>query len=248
MNVKAIDLANAAGKSRSYISQETKKKNIIRNKKGTYDTENKINKSWMIAKGIKISDLKKNIKKPIEKPIIKPKEKKVIAKTEKKPLQKLKPKKEQTKKKKITPQVKVIDIESKKKKITNENADNLTPMEFEELTGIPGKLKNYTLEQLVYAHGNIPGIKTYAETLDKIMSALKKSVEIQKIKRELIERDFFKSHVASYLEVLSEQFFDYAGTDKKMRKDFSKLIKHAKRSVDNELNKLQKIQEKISGI
>lgn len=244
MEVKAIDLANAARKSRSYISQETKKENIIRNKKGIYDTENKINKSWMISKGIKISDLKKNMKKPIEKP----KEKPVISKAKKKPATKPIPKKSQTEKKKKPPQIKIIDIASKTKKIIDYNADDLTPMEFEELTGIPGKLKNYTLEQLVYAHGNIPGIKTYAETLDKIMSALKKSVEIQKIKCELIERNFFKSHVASYLEILSEQLFDYAGTDKKMRKDFSKLVKHTQRSIDNELNKLQKIQEKISGI
>lgn len=58
MKVKAVDLANAAGKSRAYISAETKREHLFRNDNGIYDLENDLNKSWIISKGIKKSDFK----------------------------------------------------------------------------------------------------------------------------------------------------------------------------------------------
>ena len=245
MLTKAVHLANAAGKSRAYISQETNRGHLIRDVDGNYDTENPVNKNWIVAKGIKSSDIGSGRK------IVKPK---AVKPTKK--VTKLKPKpkqgqKKQTKKKAVTkktePESKKPDIDKKNKELQQKNSDHLSPVEFEELMGIPARLKDLTLEEIVLGYSNIPGIKSYAETLDKIMSGLKKSVEIQRIKRELIERDFFKSHVISYLNVLSEQLFDLAGTDKKMLKDFSKMIKHAQRSIDNELKKLHKLQEAASG-
>lgn len=136
---------------------------------------------------------------------------------------------------------------SKQKEIKKKNTNNLTAIEFEEMINLPGELKDMTLEQLVLQFGNLPGIKSWAETLDKIMSGMKKSVEIQKIKHDLIERDFFRSHVKSYLDVLSEQLFNGCGSDKKRLKDMEKMIQHAQRNIDRELSKMQKVQELAIG-
>lgn len=137
--------------------------------------------------------------------------------------------------------------QEKIKTYEKKDADNLSPVEFEELIDLPAKFMDLTIERLVLEYSHTPGMKSYADLLDKMMSALKKSVEIKKIKHDLIEREFVKAHVFTYLNVLSEQLFDMAGTDKKMLKDFTKMIRETQRHIDDELNKLQKIQEAAAG-
>ncbi len=286
MLTKAVDLANAAGKSRAYISQETKRGHLVRDIDGKYDTENPLNRNWIVAKGIKSSDLGSGIKiiknqvlpaavkKPKTKVKPKPSKNKTPIKkdTPKKSVpkpEKTEQKKSNKKPKKQTPKVKNKSKKSesnkkpdKKKPVkpdTNEiiapasddlpdtNIDSYTEQKKEELLAIPEKLRTMTLEQIVFSHMNIAGLKTYAETIDKIMSGFKKSVEIQRMKHELINRDFFRSHIIVYLDVMNDQLFDMAGTDKKMLKDFSKVIKHAKISIKNELDKIIKIQQAASG-
>ncbi len=125
-------------------------------------------------------------------------------------------------------------------------AGSLTPMEFEDVTGLPAKFMDLTLEQAVFRHGNIQGIKAWAEQLDKMMSALKKSVDVKKTRSELIEFDFVRAHVMSYLNVLSEQLFDYAGEDGKMLKAITKIIKDTQKIIDKEFRKLQRYQEIVA--
>ncbi len=125
-------------------------------------------------------------------------------------------------------------------------AGSLTPMEFEDVTGLPSKFMDLTLEQMVLQHGNIQGIKAWAEQLDKMMSALKKSVDVKKTRSELIEFDFVRAHVITYLNVLSEQLFDYAGEDSKMLKAITKIIKDTQKIIDKEFRKLQRYQEIVA--
>lgn len=286
MLTKAVDLANASGKSRAYISQETKRGHLVRDIDGKYDTENQLNRDWIISKGIKSSDLGSGVKivknqvkstavkKPKPKvkskpgqgksPIKKDITKKTVPKAEKTEQKKSakKPKKESVKVKNNSKKSVSKKKSDKKKPVkpdTNEiiapasedlpgtNIDSYTEQKKEELLAIPEKLRTMTLEQIVFSHMNIAGLKTYAETIDKIMSGFKKSVEIQRMKHELINRDFFRSHIIVYLDVMNDQLFDMAGTDKKMLKDFSKVIKHAKISIKNELDKMVKIQQAASG-
>ena len=136
---------------------------------------------------------------------------------------------------------------AKIEKAQKKGAGFLTPMEFEELIGLPSKFMNLTLEQMVLQHGNIPGMKSWAEQLDKMMSSLKKSVDIRKTRSELIEFDFVKAHVMTYLNVLSEQLFDFAGEDGKMLKAITKIIKDSQKVICKEFHKLQRIQEKVAG-
>lgn len=143
------------------------------------------------------------------------------------------------------------EIPDKQKKIIeeyeNKDTDNLTPREFEDLIQLPAKFMNLTLEQLVIEYSHPQGMQQYANILDKIMSAAKKSVEIKAKKDVLIDREFVLAHVFSYLNILSELLFDFAGTDKKMLKDFTKMIKETQRQIDDQLKKLQKIQETAAG-
>lgn len=218
MEVTGSELARVSKKSRQYISKLFKEDQLVRNKNKKFSLEDPINIGWIKSIGLSLSDFGFSG---------------VLPAAEKKPQKK-------SKKKIITADNN--KLKSKQKEIKNKNTSNLTPIEFEEMINLPGELKDLTLEKLVLQFGNLPGIKSWAETLDKIMSGMKKSVEIQKIKHDLIERSFFQSHVEAYLNVLSEQLFDYAGTDKKMLKDFSKMIQHTQRNIDRELSKLQKIQ------
>ena len=125
-------------------------------------------------------------------------------------------------------------------------AGALTPMQFEDVTGLPPKFMGLTLEEMVLQHGNIQGIKAWAEQLDKMMSALKKSVDVKKTRSELIEFDFVRAHVITYLNVLSEQLFDYAGEDSKMLKAITKIIKDTQKIIDKEFRKLQRYQEIVA--
>lgn len=104
------------------------------------------------------------------------------------------------------------------------------------------------MEQLVLEHGTIMGIKAYADILDKMLGAAKKSVEVARARGEVIEREFFKAHVKNYLDVLSQQLFDLAGDDEKLSRDFNKIIQHTKRHIDGELGKNQRIKEVRVGV
>ena len=68
-------------------------------------------------------------------------------------------------------------------------------------------------------------------------------IEVQLRRGDLIEKKFVMGIIESYLSGLSDQLFDYADTDKKMRKDFSKLIKHAQRLTDHQLQQIHMEEE-----
>lgn len=55
MRVKAISLAEAAAKSRAYISAETKRLRLHRGDDGLYDLGEEANRNWLNSKGIKLS-------------------------------------------------------------------------------------------------------------------------------------------------------------------------------------------------
>jgi hypothetical protein len=159
-------------------------------------------------------------------------------KQKKSKVEKPKPEKNKPKPKIEKPVKKKSNIKTQKNKISN--------MEFEDILGLPPEFKNLTMEEMVLQYLNYPGMKSYAELLDKIMAATKKSVEIKKVRSELIELEWVKSHIFPYLSLLSEQLFDYAGEDKKMLKAFSKIIKDTQRTIDKEIKKIQQIQDRVT--
>jgi hypothetical protein len=227
MKVRASAIADISGKSRAYITQETKRCNLAKGDDGLYDLSDPTNAEWIISRDLKLESF----------------EKRVVAKAAEHEQAPGKRARGRPKGSKNNPKAPKTDKGSDIEKIKKKKPTELSPVEFEELIGLPEQFKGMTMEEMVLRFGNYPGMKMYAELLDKLMSGLKKSVEIQRIRHELIERDFFKAHVKAYLSVLSDQLFDYAGNDKKMLKDFEKMIHHTQQNIDRELGKLQKIQE-----
>lgn len=220
MKITGSELSRRVGVSRQAVSKATKQNILIRDADKKYDLSDPTNKAWIRNHKTKVAGNSRGPSKP------KTNSTKGQAKSRKKPAEKANNK-----------------PPSKKSSYNNVKASELSPVELDELLGQPQQFHDMTLKEMVLQFGNFPGMKSYAELLDKTMSSLKKSVEIQKIKHELIERTFFVSHVKVYINLLSEQLFDYAGTDKKMLRDFEKMINHAQQNIDRELGKLQKMQE-----
>ena len=127
---------------------------------------------------------------------------------------------------------------------SKKNLDEPLPEnDFEYVMGLPNKLMNARLCDLMENYGSWPGIKNWAETLDKTMSAQKKTVDVQRARGELIERDFVRSHVYDILNVLSNQLFDYADGDAKMRREVEKIIQHTKRNLIDQLKRQARIHQ-----
>lgn len=66
-----------------------------------------------------------------------------------------------------------------------ETCRNYEEKTINDLLDIPERLQNMTLAEIVFNYSSIAGLKTYAETLDKIMSAKRKAVEIKQMERDL---------------------------------------------------------------
>ncbi|MHA2040045.1 MAG: hypothetical protein ACW98X_26850 [Promethearchaeota archaeon] len=278
MEVKGIVLARAVGCERTFISKEVNRGNLIKNEKGLVDLDNQINKSWCALRGISCKD-GKLIKVKSEKIKRGPKTNKTSLK--KKPIKKVEPKKKSTKSKTLkkeekkknkveespviekiidpyenNPQIEEIEIEETEKIFTEDD-------DFATLAGLPAKMLNMTIKQLMIKHGGKMQLKGYADILDKLFSAQKKETQIQAQRLELIARDFVSNHLFSYVEILSNQILNYPSTivdiiiaqvvsDKKsaqqkipemMRKDLSRLIAETKKSLNIKLKELKNNKE-----
>ena len=233
MELTAVQISRLTGTSKANISKLTKNESLIRNENKKYDLSNPINSDYLFRHGITEKDLEK---------VVLSKSKKNIDKTtNNNNVSNKKVKNTQNNKERLT---KVVKKEVIKKDIKTDNKDEIITDEgIERLLGQPQECLKMTLEQIVLEHGGIQNLKLYAETLDRQLSAAKKAVEIQKIKSEMVSRDFVKSHVLNYLNILSAQLFDYADEDEKMCKDFAKIIQHAQKQLDREFEKLEIIKE-----
>lgn len=229
MIITGSQLARLTGTTRQNIYKLAKTNKLSKLESGKFDTLDKVNSEYLFNHGIDSKELEeKNTNKSslgLENIIKKDVDITLNLKKSRKKVKK--PKK--------------ILVESEEENIENE--DNLTPEGIEKLLDLPNKCLKMTMEQIVLEFQNIRNLKLYAETLDKQLSAAKKAVEIKKSKSEMIERDFIKSHVLNYLNILSNQLFDYAGENEKMCKDFSKIIQHAQKQLDREFEKLEIIKE-----
>lgn len=228
MKVRGADLAKYLGKTNSLISTNVKRGNLVRDEKKLFDLDDPKNKDWCIRKGIDISKLKDASTFEV--------------KTEKKTIAKKKPVQSQKKE-----PVKIPEFE-----------ENISDSEFEDLSGLPAKMRNLTIDQLVVRYGGPMQLKGYVEILAKILTAQKADVSIQEKRKELIPKSLV-DYLKEYINTLHNQLYDYADgcasdiiaisvSDKKLakqkipemlRKDFSKLQKETTRRIDGELRNLK---------
>jgi len=228
--IKAVSIARLAGVKKQYVSTEKEKGNLIIDKNRMFDIDNPINADWLRRRGVDMDQLKKTAE----------------AETEKKKLSDAKKKSSSTGRKK------------KEVAKINKASGRMSEADFESLTGLPYKLHNLTIEQLAMQYGAQMHLKSYIDILNVLMSAMKKDVEIQVRRAELIDRDLVNAHIFQFLDVLLNQFFDWpesiidgviaeARADEKMarlklpekfRKDFSKIVKQTKKVIIDDLKKL----------
>ena len=234
-------LAKLCELNRSTITRMEKKGTLVKNVKGHYSTRNKKNAEYLRLHSVDPISLNRITVKqaPAKK---------------KKPTSKQKPKAAQKKKSskstgKTESEIKE-KIKSKSREIGQEEeiiiSSEMDPADIARLLGLPSECLKMTLEELVFEHGEVKDMKLYADTLDKVLSAVSRSVKVQKDKNELIERNFVVSHVKTYLDGISNDLFDFAGDDKKMIKKFRTIIMNQKDAIMRELNKLRVIKEKIN--
>lgn len=234
MIIKAIELAKLVGCSRQAIGDLKKKQKIFFNENNRFDTLDERNKEYLSLKGIDPATGKK-----------------IDVQAEVKNL------KQRVKKEKPAP--KKNTKKAKAKEINIPTAINQSVgSDFTVLTRLPEAMLNMTLKELAIRHGTTHQLKSYVDTLDKLLSAAKKDVDIQESRKNLLPRSLIQ-FMFQYLEVFNNQVFDYAKSAademisisradvKAARKkipemilrDLSKLVKETKKNIKRELKKFE---------
>lgn len=235
MKIKGSKLAAAAGVRQSFLNKEIVNGNLIRDDKKLYDLEILINRDWLVRHGGDPDNLDRS--EPIP---VKPK---------------IKPAKIQT-----TQQIET------KKNVTRQEIPDLSGgaegVDFDVISGVPEKMLNMTIKELVLQYQGFTGLKGYADILNTLMSARSKEVKIQEIRKDLISKDFM-IHLKSFLDDLSEKLFDYAETclieiiplaktnediarkkiPELLTKNFGKIIEQCKRKIQREIKNHMKDKE-----
>jgi len=261
--INQSQFAKIAGVKRQAVYMAVKRNNIVINSAKLIDTENKQNVTWLRSHGKSEKDViqylaelqqkekKINLKKIKSNPIPKIREK-----SKKKQVQ-VKPEKIQIIQEYIEPKLQDND--------ENQNEDKgQDEIDFENVIGLPARMMDLNIKQLVMRYGGPMMLDNWSKILQRLMSANEKDQKIQERRLELIEKDFVIARLFSYLETLSSRLFDYtenipigiialvnSGADnlefrikKKMRKDFSNLIRDTKENINRELENLKQKYEK----
>ena len=251
--------AKIANVKRQAVYNAVRRGNIIINAAKLIDTENTKNLVWLRSHGKSEKDVIQYLNEFQQKQK-KQKQKKIKSN----PLPEIR-KKIKKKQIEVEPEkIKTIQsyIETNPENVPEKK--DLDEIDFENVTGLPARMMGLNLKQLVIRYGGPMMLESWSKILQRIMSANERDQKIQERRLELIEKDFVISRVFSFLETLSSRLFDYtenipvsiialvkSGAEniefeikKKMRKDFSTLIRDTKENINRELENLKKKYEK----
>ena len=233
MLVNGTEFAELARCSRQNVYKLVREKKLRRENTGKYDTEDRLNKNYLIGRGVTARDIQYFFKD------------KYNMRMNKKP------------KKKKAP-VKKEEIKEIETKVLSKSEKEMPDDEFENITNLPAKMMNMTMKQLVMRYGGQMMLDKWATILNKLMQASERDQKIQEKRLDLIEKDFCVSKLFLYLETLSKLLFDYPEScidniiaeiksNKKnvrniivddMRKGIGLLIEQTKKNIDRELDNL----------
>jgi len=257
--INQSQLSKIAGVKRQAVYNAVRRGYIIINSGKLLDTQNPKNLKWLRSHGKSEKDVLQFLTEIHKKQKKKPKKQ-----TKSNPLPKIK---EKIKEKQVEVESKKIEtIQSYYEPKPEKPEENKEPdeIDFENITGLPARMMELNLKQLVMRYGGPMMLDSWSKILQRIMSANEKDQKIQERRLELIEKDFFISKIFSYLEVLSSRLFDYTETHpsniiallksnpenielkikERMRKDFSTLIQDTKENINREVENLKKKYEK----
>lgn len=250
--VNQSQLSKITSVSRQAVSSAIKRGLLTINSGGKLDTQNPKNLKWLKGKGKSENDVIRYLEEIFKKD---KKKKKIVSRSN--PLT-------EKRKRNDKNHISGDKINTLEKYIDKSNNKNVDEIEFENISGLPAKMMNLTLMQLVINYGGPMMLESWSKILQRLMSASEKDQKIQERRLELIEKDFFISKIFKYLEVLSNMLFDYAKSspagfialvkseientefeiEKKMSKDFSLLIRDTKENISRELENLKKKYQK----
>jgi hypothetical protein len=92
--------------------------------------------------------------------------------------------------------------------------------DFENITGLPDKMMNITLKELVSTYGGVMRLEKWANTLEKLLSASYTEMVMLEEKGKLIDRDFV---IQCFNGFLGEVY--YFLENQEYRDDVYKIIK-----------------------
>jgi hypothetical protein len=236
MIIKQIELAKLVGCSRQAIYDLKKKKKIIFNKDGLFDSKEDVNKNFLLSKNINPKN-----GKPLPGRTESDKTEKAI------------------KKKKVAPAKK-----EKNESQIEYTADQSDSMNFEEISGLPESYRKMTVEAIVMKFGTMQNFKIHVEIVNKVLASMKMDVDIKEKRKELVPRAFIE-YLKIFIDDLMNKLFDYADsfvieiipivkTDEEkakikipeiMRKNISKYGKETQRNIKRQVLKLEREKENI---
>lgn len=252
--ITQAQLAKIIGVSRSAICVNITRGKINKNSAGLIDTQNKQNSDWLTTKGFS----EQKIISTLNEIQIKQKNK-----------QKLKPMSNPNSRirEELKENPNVVEPENletiqkyiEKKTTFESSKEEILKSEFENLTGLASKMMNMSMKDLVFRYGGQLQLDGYSKILQRLMSMALQDQKMQERRLDLVEKDFMISSVFSYLNILSDALFDLAESQNKiiiatvksdpekaeivirdMRlKSYSKIIKEAKRSINNSIKQLK---------
>jgi hypothetical protein len=248
MLISGASFAKLANCKRQNIYKLVREEKLIKHDSGKYDLTNEINQKYLLSKGLKISDIEQFVSQQTKKP------KKTEKKSTKKPVK--------PEKKAVIPVKVETDILPKKEEFQTETGDAFPDLDnesFEDITGLPSKMMELTMFELVKKYGGMHRLEKWANVTAKFMTAQKNEVAIQKDRLKLIEKDFTISQVFKFVDEFINKIFDSIDSQneiiyslaksekseaklkiKKMMLDnYSKLAKDAKQIITNNLSKMK---------
>lgn len=250
--INQAQLGKIAGLKRQAIYNAVRRGQIIINSAKMVDTQNKTNSEWLMTHGITQQKIDQFLSEIQE---------------NEKPKQESQPRSNPNLRNQRQQLEKPIDIRSDKNQPQTRfinGGSEVEEMDFETITGLPSRMMGMTIKELVIKYGGPMMLDQFSKILQRLMTADEKDQKIQERRQELIEKDFVISGVFSYLNILSDNLFDLAESktdlivaavkadEEKAKKtirdmllkDFSKIIKNTKRSIDNSMRNMRSKYDK----
>jgi hypothetical protein len=251
--------------TRQGIGKAIKENRLIKNNDNKLDMNNSINVQFALSHGKTVNELSQYVMSMSNRKINKPlKIKQSTLPTVKiKPVKAIKSKPievvKQVKKEKPVIKTMVIENQEELNDLDDETlSDETDYQKAYDITGLPRKLLNMNMKDLVLRHGNLKELDNLSKILPRLFMAQEKETKDNERKNLLVPKEFTESKLFLYLEILNNRILDYPEniidkiiaytlSDKTtarlksielMRSDLSVFIDDTKNKLTNEIERL----------
>jgi len=273
MILTGSQFAKFMGTSRQNIYKLVRNGKLTKDENNNYCMDNELNLQYCLKHSKTISEIKefvlavseKKNKKDIVRPVPSIVQEEKIQKKEKvlETVGKEKIKKniisEKKKSKRAIPEPTNPGIEIIPEITNDENIEDMTGDQFENITGLPQKMMNMSLKNLIIRYGTQTMLEKYVKILNMLFQSAERDNKINERQNLLIPKEFTESKLFFYLEILNNRLLDYPEniidkiisftlSDKEtarikaltqMRIDIETFINDTKNKIDNEIKNIK---------